>query len=311
MQAKAAYLKLFVDTSASYWGDVLLLYCSPCAYNCSIASLSIWLFVGLLVYSIDISSKSSPARIMHTASQQSIPGGRHAMSKTTATICPEISCSDMKYFAYKLGYLSRVNIRLEARKAEPHLFKLLGHATLFDNARNYINQHLDDEVEEVEIEADTTIEWAEDEDEATIEYVEDIEDHHVLIPDAQMVHSSVSSSSKETSLELINKPQTLSVLHASPIESLHSDDDDWDNDSNTSTEAGDDDEGHWSDTTCEEDDVYVASVNSTTSDPYLLKSAIPAFPNHKAEDDDIILWSQQPRVLSLRQVEDMFVEAFG
>ena len=217
----------------------------------------------------------------------------------------------MKYFAYKLGYLSRVNIRLEARKAEPHLFKLLSHATLFDNARNYINQHLDDEVEEVEIETEATIEWVEEEDEATIEYVEDI-DSDLSIPDAHIVHSPVSSFSKESSLVPVSGPRTLSVLHASPIQSQHTDDDEWDNDSNTSTEAGDDDdEDHWSDTTCEEEDIYVAPVDSTASDPYLLKTAAPSFPKHKAEDDDIILWSQQPHVLSLRQVEDMFVEAFG
>ncbi|KEF59316.1 uncharacterized protein A1O9_04160 [Exophiala aquamarina CBS 119918] len=216
----------------------------------------------------------------------------------------------MKYFAYKLGYLSRVNIRREAQKAEPRLFKLLGHATLFDNARNYVTQHLDDEVDEVEIEADATIEWDEDEDDATIEYVEDIRDDQVSILDAPIVHSSVSSS-KENSLGLVCKPRTLSILHASPIESQHIDEDDWDNDSNTSTEAGDDDEGHWSDTTCEEEDVYVAPVDPATSDPYLLKCATPTFPQHKAADDDIILWSQQPRVLTLRQVEDMFVEAFG
>jgi hypothetical protein len=233
------------------------------------------------------------------------------MSKTTATMSPAVSCSDMKYFAYKLGYMSRVNIRHEAQKAEPHLFKLLGHAMLFDNARNYINQHLDDEVDQVEIKTDTTIEWEEEDDEATFQYVEDIEDDQISIPDAQIVHSSVPLSSKEQSLGLVCTPRTLSILHASPVEIAHTYDNDWDNDSNDSTEAGDDDEGHWSDTTCDEDDTDVVPLDCTVSDPYLLKSAAPGYTQHKAEDDDIVLWSQQPRVLSLRQVEDMFVEAFG
>ncbi|KAK5062555.1 hypothetical protein LTR84_004628 [Exophiala bonariae] len=218
----------------------------------------------------------------------------------------------MKYFAYKLGYLSRLNIRHEAQKPEPHLCKLLGHALLFDNARNYINEHLDDEeLKPVEVETLPVLEWEEFEDDATIQYIEDIEDDPTSIMDAEAIQQPVSSSHKEPSLQLVNTPRTLSILHASSIESRPHCDQQWENGSNASTEAGDDDEGHWSDTTYEEEDIDPPLLHCGESDPFLLKTADPGYPLHKSEDDDIVLWSQQPRVLSLRQVEDIFVEAFG
>lgn len=254
---------------------------------------------------------------MHTTSHKPAPGGQYATNNASETVFPITSCSDMKYFAYKLGYLSRVNIRHEAQKAEPHLSRLLGHALLFDNARKYIHEHLDDEIEPVEVEEDPAPEWDEEdelEDDATFQYVEDIEDDSEIIPDAQIVHHSIclsSKESKEASLQFITTPRTLSVVHASPVTSRHSCDQQWENDSNTSTEADDDDDGHWSDTTYEEDDSDLSLLDFSVSDPYLLKTAEPGYPSHKAEDDDIVLWSQQPRVLSLRQVEDIFIETFG
>lgn len=249
---------------------------------------------------------------MHNARPKPAPGGQNYTTKAIESGCPITSCADMKYFAYKLGYLSRINIRHEAQKAEPHLSKLLGHALLFDNARNYINKHLDDEeIEPVEVEPLPILEWEEFEDDATIQYIEDIEDDPTSVGDAQVIHQSVSLSEKEPPLQLVTTPRTLSILHASPIESRRHCDQQWENDSNTSTEAGDDDEGHWSDTTCDEDEIDQPLLDCGVSDPFLLKTADPGYTIPKSEDDDIVLWSQQPRVLSLRQVEDIFVEAFG
>lgn len=219
------------------------------------------------------------------------------------------------YFAYKLGYLSGANIRKEARKPEPRLFKLIGHASLFDCTRKYITEHTilesddESEVETTEIEElvcdETFIEGK-----AEVVYIEDIDREATLIdlvtPSKLLPQDSWSYSQPEgcpNSMvsQTLAHPQNPAILT-------------WEDESDSSTEPGDDaaDDEYWSDSTCEEEDV-LSHLSTKDYDRYAYSTKLATFPNQpisKANDDQVI-WSEQPRIMSIRQVEDLFAETFG
>ncbi|KIW20149.1 hypothetical protein PV08_00724 [Exophiala spinifera] len=244
------------------------------------------------------------------------PNSRHATSKaapkspqrspSTFTSSPVLG-SDMRYFAYKLGTISKFKIEKEARKSEPRLHKLVGHCSLFDNARRYILDtlcHDDEEQDEGAVDSDDK--WSlhdnkDDEDGISFEYVEDVQQKER--------HKSRSKSSRHSRGVVALKTEEITLDDGNDDNENEVEDDEleWEYHSD-STEAHDDedDEDNWSDSTCEEDD-----------------SQEPAYSHHKGMDiypathskytaqDDVLLWSQQPQVMTPSQANNLLIEAFA
>jgi hypothetical protein len=197
---------------------------------------------------------------------------------------------DMQYFAYKLGSISKSKIEREAHKAEPRLHKLVGHCSLFDNARRYILDRINREEEQahhIDSTNDLSIE-EDDKDEPSFEYVEDLSDEG----------TTYEQSNSHGSL------QRVLVVKATEIAAEDYDDLVWDDDSD-STEADDDEEDNWSDSTCEDE----------TQDLYFDRKIVDICgtrqPRYQPQDDDLMLWSQQPQVMTQSQANSLLIEAFG
>ncbi|KIV90428.1 hypothetical protein PV10_07737 [Exophiala mesophila] len=219
------------------------------------------------------------------------------------------------YFAYKLGYLSGANIRKEARRPEPRLSKLIGHALLFDCTRKFITEHTILESDNESEDGSTEIEHIEDaefiEGKAEVVYMEDIDQEATIV--------DLVTPSKLASKESWSYSQTELCTASIVVSHPCADRQDptmlpWEDESDSSTEPGDDgvDDDYWSDSTCEEDD---APGHLSTKD-YDLCGYSPDLPTYYNQpisktNDDQVIWSEQPRIMSLRQVEDLFAETFG
>ncbi|KAK7888231.1 hypothetical protein LTR67_009108 [Exophiala xenobiotica] len=207
---------------------------------------------------------------------------------TMASAISPILGPDMQYFAYKIGSISKSKIEREAHKAEPRLHKLVGHCSLFDNARRYILDRISHEEEQahhIDSTNDLSIE-EDDKDEPSFEYVEDLSDKG----------PTYKQSNSHGGL------QGVLVVKATEIAAEDYDDLDWD-DNSDSTDA--DDEDNWSDSTCEEEnqDLYF--------DRKTVEICGTGQPGYRPQDDDLMLWSQQPQVMSQSQANSLLIEAFG
>ncbi len=224
---------------------------------------------------MDKSQRSSPKPI---ATRTSTKPQHHTM----ASVISPILGSDMQYFAYKIGNISKSKIEKEAHKAEPRLHKLVGHCSLFDNARKYILDRMHHEEEHAHYAQE------DDKDEPSFQYVEDLEDEEPTYKTSNF-HGGLKG---------------VLVMKATEIAAEDYDDLEWDDDSD-STEADDDEEDNWSDSTCEEEtqDLY--------SDRKIVDICGTSQPRYRPQDDDLMLWSQQPQVMTQSQANSLLIEAFG
>ncbi|KIX02915.1 uncharacterized protein Z518_08858 [Rhinocladiella mackenziei CBS 650.93] len=247
------------------------------------------------------------------------PSHRHIQStipitnaSPTSTYSP-VFVPEMRYLAYKLGYLSKSNIQREVRKAEPRLYKLIGHAALFDNAKKFITEHTEHDVREVEGAESLAQDYDdEDEDGPSFGYVEDLRDEESTESSFPPLDSSNYSTQQN------GKNQPVLSVSATEIELPATEGDGWENDSDSSTEAGDDgnqSDGDWSDSTCEEyedeDDENVPPDRKIVDIFPEMTYDFTTASKYSPQDDDLVLWSQQPRVLSQSQADSLLVEAFG
>jgi len=267
----------------------------------------------------------------HRSSPVQIPNQKpktHSSSKivTNNTMATPVAVSgDVQYFAYRLGHLSRSRIQREAGKAEPRLHKLIGHCSLFDSARKFILDHMDDgghhqaeDDEESESEDIEVGEWWE----------EDVNNHHSRR--SSQTTPVKSEESGKGGLIVVTATQIDAEGYVDDLDDIDDIDDlDWDNDSD-STEDGDleDDDGHWSDSTCEDEDEHVHHPHHKNHHNHHHHSSkvidIPTMTAKAVADthyscsylarshnDDQALWAQQPQVLSRIQADNLLLEAFG
>ncbi|KAL6248941.1 hypothetical protein RBB50_004004 [Rhinocladiella similis] len=238
---------------------------------------------------MDKSSRSSSRQVASKAASKS------QLSPMTSSSSPVLG-SDMRYYAYKLGTISKFKIEKEARKSEPRLHKLVGHCSLFDNARKYIldtisHDHDHDDQDEAVI--DSGDEWSlddDDKDDISFDYVEDVQ---------QEKPKSRSKSSKHSHGVVVVAAQE--VVFDDEEEDIALE---WEYNSD-STEADDDDEDNWSDSTCEDD-----SQDSS----YSHRKGMDIYPTAQAKytaQDDLLLWSQQPQVMTPSQANSLLIEAFA
>ncbi|KIW48130.1 uncharacterized protein PV06_00749 [Exophiala oligosperma] len=251
--------------------------------------------------------KSSRSNSRQVANKAAVAPKSHHHSPTTFTSSPVLG-SDMRYYAYKLGTISKFKIEKEARKSEPRLHKLVGHCSLFDNARKYIIDtinHDDDDCEPDAATVDSGDEWSldnDDKDDVSFEYVEDVQ------------KSQPKSRSSKSSTHSHSTPRNgVVVVKAEEVLFDGIDEDDveleWEYNSDSTVEDDDDEEDNWSDSTCEEDDSHVDS-SSSYSDRKGIDILPTAQPKYTTQDD-FLLWSQQPQVMTPSQANSLLIEAFA
>ncbi|KAI1617708.1 hypothetical protein EDD36DRAFT_459387 [Exophiala viscosa] len=206
----------------------------------------------------------------------------------TSSSSPVLS-TEARYFAYKLGYISKFKIEREARKTEPRLHKLVGHCSLFDQARKYILEHNHQEdILDAEVVDELSLEDSDEDFEAEIEHIETVD-----IATLSTKHSA--------------KPGDVVVVRATAIPSTHLDEDDldWDDDLDSDSTATSDDDDNWSDSTDGEDDGHAQSDRKVADIYHTAKS------KYLHRNDDLLLWSQQPQVLTPSQADSLLIEAFA
>ncbi|EXJ88281.1 hypothetical protein A1O1_05211 [Capronia coronata CBS 617.96] len=270
-------------------------------------------------------------------------------------------------FAYKVGYMSKYRIEREARKAEPRLHKLVGHASLFDSAKKYIVEHIDDDDEDDKDHQDELLqddvlladEWPEDEDDVDDEELASIDEVDELFPleDIEETLESLSPCSQTAPLPQYHhqhqyqyhqastnrlgrpaqRPQQMvpatsgsyntNTIQIEEYEIDHDDVDDWDSISDASTEAADneldpdtdtdsasDSDSDWSESTYGNDEslaVYEAESDRKIIDLCALATSQFSMPKYCPQDDDLVLWAQQPKVMSQTQVDNLLTEIFA
>jgi len=216
--------------------------------------------------------------------------------------------SEKRYFAYRLGQMSRSNIHREVGRAEPRLHKLIGHCSLFDNARRFIIEQINSDHHDADDEdgngngsgeswLDNDASAAGDKDGVSFQYVEDVQMQRRLQADQPVV------------------VVTATQIATGDYDDSDDDDDDdleWDGDSDSTTGAREDDEedcsdddSEWSDSTWDED--------GDSAPPHVYAPAASAGQKHhcRHRDDDLLLWSQQPHVMSQWQADHLLIEAIG
>ena len=201
--------------------------------------------------------------------------------------CSTVLASETKYIAYKLAYLSRTNIQKETYKPDPRLRKLIGHCHLFENAKRVITEHIGEAHQLVNGRETVADDRSDDQGVSSFEYIEHTQDAQSIDLPCRRADS---------------KPAK--YLGVDPLCGNSSDDED-----DSGTEASDGDsqsDDDWSGSTYEGDD------DSDHTDGWL-KTVYSISTTEKSipQDDDLILWSQQPRVLSPMEAEALLVEAFG
>lgn len=180
----------------------------------------------------------------------------------------------MRYLAYKVAYLSTTKIEKEACKAEPRLRKLVGHAALFDQTREFIVGQAGDENEGEADELEDLVEDSDEEDEKDqeddvpycqyIERAEDIEHIDDVEHPLNLNEPAEPKLSNRFPSQRNENTKRLLVLGVIRTEVKEVQTDDWENNSDSSTEAGDNDQdsdGEWSNSTCEGDDEDDAHSN--------------------------------------------------
>lgn len=181
------------------------------------------------------------------------------------------------------------------------MHKLIGHCSLFDHARKVIIDQLRNDTHDAEDEAsgDEGDFWlddgADDKDEPAVAYVEDLQ------------------AAKPAT------PQRIVVVTATQVETEDYDGLEWEYDSDSTTGIDEDEDcsdDDWSDSTCD-DCCDHHHPNSKTIDIYPATKIMPVRHSHhhqlqhKHQDDDLVLWSQQPRVMSQNQADHLLFEAMG
>ena len=212
----------------------------------------------------------------------------------------------MRFFAYKLASVSRQNLGREASKAEPRLHRVLGHASLFERTKCFIEAAEAGDIDELE----SLDEFDEGEDD-DIFYMSDEEDdppsglHVTNVGDAApaprhmlpkafgssnvcTVHGNERGSERELGISGM-KAREITVEDDQPYEP--------EIESDLSTEVADDDyddEDNWSDSTCAYSDDDETHAGYKFEDSLPIKVSQYSAPKHEPLNGDLVPWAQQP-----------------
>ncbi|KIW65181.1 hypothetical protein PV04_07462 [Phialophora macrospora] len=252
-------------------------------------------------------SQISSTRRQRVRKPSSSPG-------STASIPPFSTTIQSRFLAYELGSISRLKIEKEASKASPRLNKLVGHAAIFDSATRYIINYTDD--------ADDVLDLPDSPDSLALEEIEDEEELGCGDIVYLEFHDNNEVGTSQSSFETANHaPFGHAHLEAKEecgidVTGSLSDEDDnafGDIEDESSSDSGDDYDCF--DPEISGDSLFDGDWRRLHSDWDFWESSskqiVSSAVVHDPQDDDLLLWSQQPRVLNEKQAESLFVEAFG
>ncbi|ETI26291.1 hypothetical protein G647_03068 [Cladophialophora carrionii CBS 160.54] len=245
---------------------------------------------------------------LNRSNRRQLVGNASSNPESTPSTRPSSKTVQTRRQAYELSSISRLKIQKEASKSSPRLHKLVAHAAMFDNATRFILDHIDGSNVEDDLSDSVAIEGVLDAKEHGCGHIAQLEDH-----------DQNGDETFQSSFEVRNRTSFSGYAHRKPkegcaivvIEALADEEGDTFEDTadESNTDSDDDDYDHfddreiWSDAPLDGDwrkmqsdwDFWDASANLVRD----------------SRDDDLLLWSQQPRVLSTKQAESLFLEAFG
>ncbi|OCT48843.1 hypothetical protein CLCR_05130 [Cladophialophora carrionii] len=244
---------------------------------------------------------------LNRSDRHQLVGNASSNAGSTPSIRPSSKPGQTRRQAYELSSISRLKIQKEASKTSPRLYKLVAHAAMFDNATRFILDHIDGSNVELDLSDSVAIEGLLDEKEHGCGHIAHPEDHE------QNEVETIQSSFEVKNYTSFNGYAHLKPKEGCAIvvtEALADEvDDTCEDTADESNTDSDDDYDHfddreiWSDAPLDGDwrkmqsgwDFWDASSNLVRD----------------SRNDDLLLWSQQPRVLSTKQAESLFLEAFG
>jgi hypothetical protein len=206
-----------------------------------------------------------------------------------------------RILAYELGSISRTNIEKEASKMSPRLHRLVGHATIFDSAAKYIREHIDDRHSEPVRMEEAVVEDDFEDDHISDCHLGSSRDHEEIRNQESFAITHVASFN---SFAEVKVKESCAVVVTSKS---------FDPDDDASTDSSDDYDQispqSWDDSNPMNDTCKIQSewefMDSNTKQLVCLSS------NRNAQEEDTLLWSQQPKVLSTKQAQTLLFDAFG
>ncbi|KAJ9615455.1 hypothetical protein H2200_001530 [Cladophialophora chaetospira] len=222
------------------------------------------------------------------------------------------SQTQTRRLAYQLGLISKSKIEREASKTAPRLNKLVGHATIFDNAAKVIMQHINDSITELD-RVDPISMDGEMYEEGR--WFDGLGGHEISIGNEAVVTQIPIEPATNGSFNgygQLKRTEDRHIEISTTVPGVE-DGDDWDMEAELAMESIDVysylNREHWIDPYCkigEGKGRQEWELSNACSRP-VASSTLP----QKSRDDDFLLWSQQPRVLSVKQADSLFIYAFG
>ena len=231
---------------------------------------------------------------------------------STSSTLLSLSLTQTRILAYELGSISMSKIEKEASKTAPRLHKLVGHAAIFDNAARFIMQHIDDSIIEYDQMEPAVIEKELHEEElgysdlTGLKNCAEIETGTTQVSFEITPHASFNGYSQLKPKGHCSIEVTTTALNAEDVKF-------WGPEAESSMETYDGydylDRQRWSDLSYKGGECKIQPEwehLDSCSTQFVSSTLI-----RESHDDDLLLWSQQPRVLSTKQAESLFIEAFG
>ncbi|EXJ56694.1 hypothetical protein A1O7_07038 [Cladophialophora yegresii CBS 114405] len=234
-------------------------------------------------------------------------GNASSSPGATAPIRPSSLTVQTRHLAHELSSISRLKIEKEASKTSPRLHKLVAHASMFDHATRFILAHIDGTNAELDLPDSVAVQGVRDEKEHGCDHKARLQHHD---------QGGVETS--QPSFEIKNQTSFNGYAHLKPkegcaivvIEAIadEEDNDFEDTGEESITDSDDGDDGHFDREICTDTPIN-GDWRKMQSDWNFWDASSNVI--RDPHDDDLLLWSQQPRVLSAKQAETLFFEAFG
>jgi len=213
-------------------------------------------------------------------------------------IFPADQLGNMDPIAMKLAYLSRCKLQIETRRREPRLCTLLGHVSIFESASASVAKTIDSFAAKPHSSYHAQDEAERSHDAGHIEY--------------SGYAAGLPNTRPRPPLVVVNATEVTGEQHQDKDDqddeyddddAVDDDDDDYCESDSTCEEWNEED---WSDSTADEDDLENPSgdIGGVIELPPCLKKC------RLSEDDDRQLWAEQPKVLSYKQCQMLFLTTF-
>jgi hypothetical protein len=219
---------------------------------------------------------------------------------------PALSLFQKRLLAYELGSMSKSKIEKEASKAVPQLHRLVSHAAIFDCTTRFMMDHINDTSVE-----SCMVENALDEEELGCIDIDSGDDHGKSEAGAFEGPLEITHHASFNKYAELKADDGCAVVVTSALVDPE-DDMDEDGEDESTSESSDDmhpDQDSWSNSSTAGDQCTIRSEWELL-DAFSGKAKGPGSIISR-HNDDHLLWSQQPKVLSAKQADELIADAFG